>query len=647
MEVRSVSLSVRSVPMTLQDLLTRHGLVAYLPAFEAHHVTLSDLPHLSDEDLRVDFGMSAFVDRKRFKVMVAELEAATPSPQLVVDSGMTKLDAFAPAGTEPGATKLDAFAPAGTELGATRMDGPAALPERLGSYRILGILGAGGMGTVVRARHVNELWAAQNGGDVALQLIHPHIAAEPNFQARFMAEAALGRTIQHPAFVSTYDVISEGPWLGTVMALVAGEPLTRRVRRGGLPVDEVVRLLAPVADALDHLHAKGIVHRDVKPDNIVVRPDGTPVVLDLGIAKVQQGTDGVQHTRAMTAMGTSAWMAPEQADAANVDGAADRYALGLVAYALLTGTMPWDEGATEFRVVAQKMSGQLVPLDVVRPGLPAHVGTAVTKMLSVTTHDRYVTCVAFIDALAGRGEPEAEPLGVLPLAGAERLVGASAATRDVERVKRDEAARTEARRLRDAAERSAQMRGRGRGRPSVGLELGSAANALAKTWHDADDNVECPVCTSLVPRRARVCAHCRHPMPLPTEADQELRAARAAALLAEFTTEVVWDVLSDDERLAALRANLAAGRPPWAATTEEVALRIRASLAPHAAFVAELATVAYPEQVGDPVEALVTAEVVEETRAALEAQRHAAWTAAVEGEVAEVEKAKPTPFKNG
>ncbi len=100
-----------------------------------------------------------------------------------------------------------------------------------------------------------------------------------------------------------------------------------------------------------------------------------------------------------------------------------------------------------------------------------------------------------------------------------------------------------------------------------------------------------------------------------------------------------------DDRLDAVRANLAAGRTPWAATTEEVALRIRTLLAPHAAFIAELTTVAYPEQVGDPVDVLVTAKIVEEARAALEALRHAAWTAAVEGEVARVKKEMLAPVK--
>ena len=381
--------------MTVTERLVQHGLAAYVARFEAERVSLDDLRTLSDADLQEGFGVTSFMDRKRFRALIAALgdgadggaSRVVPSPGSARD-GVTRVDTPPP--RDAGATRVDTPPP-----GATRVD--AALPSRLGSYDVLGIVGTGGMGTVVRARHVNAAWAAEQGGDVAIKLIHPDIATEPSFQARFAAEAALGRTIRHPSFVETYDIVSDGPWLGTVMALVEGEPLTRRVRTGGVTLDEAVALLAPVAAALDHLHSQGVVHRDVKPDNILVRADGTPVVLDLGIAKVE--TSDAMHTRAMTSMGTSAWMAPEQADAASVDGAADRYALGLVAYALLAGRLPWPDGLSEFRVVAMKLAGQVAPLETVRAGLATHVGAALTRMLSVAPGDRFASCVAFIDAL--------------------------------------------------------------------------------------------------------------------------------------------------------------------------------------------------------------------------------------------------------
>jgi formylglycine-generating enzyme required for sulfatase activity len=369
--------------MTIRNFLTQHDLAVYVDAFEAQHVGLGDVPDMTDDELITVFGMKSYGDRKRFKAAVAGLSGA-PAPSL---SGPTRM--------EPTPT------PAPSLSGPTRMDTTSAFPERLGNYRVLGFVGTGGMGTVVRARHTEEGWARQQGGDVAIKLIHPHIATDPGFRSRFMAEAAMGRKVQHRGFVTTWDVLSEGAWLGTVMSLVVGEPLTNKVVPGGLPVADVVRLLTPIAEALDYLHGLGIVHRDLKPANIVVRPDGQPVVLDLGIAKDTQALEN--HTRTMTAMGTSAWMAPEQADAKNVDGAADRYALGMIAYVLLAGRLPWEEGTSEMRVLANKLNGQLASLAQVRSGLPGHVTAAVMKMVSVDAGARYATCGAFVGALQQTG----------------------------------------------------------------------------------------------------------------------------------------------------------------------------------------------------------------------------------------------------
>ena len=381
--------------MTVREFLTQNGLSAYADAFEAQHVGTADLADMSDDELINVFAMKSYGDRKRFKSAVAGL-TGTPAHSLSVATR------FAPPTPAPlsGPTRFEPPTPAPLS-GPTRMDAPSAFPERLGNYRILGLVGSGGMGTVVRARHTEEGWALQQGGDVAIKLIHPHIATDPAFRSRFMSEAAMGRKVQHRGFVTTWDVLSEGAWLGTVMSLVVGEPLTNKVVPGGLPVSDVIRLLTPIAEALDYLHGLGIVHRDLKPANIVVRPDAQPVVLDLGIAKDAAALEN--HTRTMTTMGTSAWMAPEQADAKNVDGAADRYALGMIAYALLSGRLPWEEGTSEVGVLVSKMTGKLVPLAQVRAGLPSHVVAAVMKMVSLDAGARYATCAGFVGALLQSG----------------------------------------------------------------------------------------------------------------------------------------------------------------------------------------------------------------------------------------------------
>ena len=302
------------------------------------------------------------------------------------------------------------------------------------------MLGSGGMGTVVRARHAEEGWAAEQGGDVAVKLIHPQISADENFRSRFFAEAALGKRVQHPGLATVYDVVSEGPWLGTILELIEGEELTSYVRPGGAALNEVLDLLGPLADALDHLHDQGIIHRDLKPANVKVRPDGSPVLLDLGIAKdLQRNQESGHKTQAMTAMGTSAWMAPEQADARNVTGAADLYALGLMAYALLSGTMPWPEDTTAMRALANKMIGQLTPLSEVRPGLSPVVYAAVERALSVEPSDRQGSAAEFIREISGE-QTEATHLAEAAAAAEEEALRAAAEQEAAVAQAREEAA---------------------------------------------------------------------------------------------------------------------------------------------------------------------------------------------------------------
>ena len=441
----------------LRDLLTQHGLGAYADAFEAHHVQVSDLAHLSDEDLRLDFGLVSYVDRKRFRGLVAGLASVGAPPAagvLAGGAGATRVDvppARAPAPPpglplSAGATRVDgppamaeADAPTGPGFGGAGRGATVSYPERMGSYRILGVLGAGGMGTVLRARHMEEEWARQQGGDVALKLIHGELSSSVEFRSRFIREALLGRRLSHPGLVSVYEVVTEGPHLGLVMALVLGEPLSARVRRGGLGLREVLEVVGPLGETLDHLHGSGVVHRDVKPGNIVMGKDGRPVLLDLGIAK-DGSVEGASHqTRALTALGTSGWMAPEQVDAVGVTGAADRYALGLVSYALLSGELPWSGEESEAQVLVRKATGRLRRLSEVRSGLPEHVERAVSRMLSALPEGRYESCAAFVSALerdeaAAAREAAAREAAAWQYAGADGVAVAAGLSGVVSRV---------------------------------------------------------------------------------------------------------------------------------------------------------------------------------------------------------------------
>ena len=419
--------------MTLEACLRAAGLAHLLPAFEAEGVTLQDLLVLSSEDL-AGLGVTRMVDRARLKDLARQIREGRSSDAL---HGSTRLgtpptplpDALsgrthvAPGTPVPALDGLDGRTQMAADLHASPTDGlrgptlaapssapleacaaprssGASLPARIGSYAVRGRIGSGGMGEVLRARHVEEGWAKRQGGDVAIKLIHPQLASDSTFRERFFAEAALGKRIAHPAMVSTHEVVAEGEILAMVMTLVEGEPLTARVKPGGLLLEAALALLRPVGEALDHLHGIGIVHRDIKPANILVRTDGSPVVLDLGIAK--DSGAGEHATKTATAMGTVAWMAPEQADARNVDGAADRYALGLLAYVLLSGRMPWSSDSSEYRIAAVKFGGQLEPLGRV-VSVPPHVDAAVMRMLALEPTKRFMSCAAFVDALRPAG----------------------------------------------------------------------------------------------------------------------------------------------------------------------------------------------------------------------------------------------------
>jgi serine/threonine protein kinase len=278
---------------------------------------------------------------------------------------------------------------------------PLAAGDILGRYRIVAVLGIGGMATVYRARH------PRLNVDVALKVIAPALAQQPQFQARFQREAEALYRLNHPAILRLMDLDEADGQSFIVYPFIAGGTL--RDRHAGTPwsVATVLRLLAPIADALDYAHGLGMVHRDVKPANILLQPDETPMLADFGLVRLLSDAAGDATISVLTsegmALGTPIYMAPEQVLAWDITGQTDQYALGVVAYELLAGRPPYrPEGPrdTPQAIAYKHVSEPLPPLRQFQPAVSSALEGALATALAKEPAERYPSCRAFLAALA-------------------------------------------------------------------------------------------------------------------------------------------------------------------------------------------------------------------------------------------------------
>ena len=247
---------------------------------------------------------------------------------------------------------------------------------RLGPYEIVAPLGSGGMGEVYRARD------SRLDRDVAIKVLPGEVGAHPEKLRRFAQEARAAAALNHPNVVAVYDVHSEGATPYVVSELLEGETLRSALQRGAMPVRRALELTMQIAAGLAAAHQKGIVHRDVKPANIFLTPDGRAKVLDFGLARVvepgdtdlesTQVTDG-PATRPGTVLGTVGYMAPEQVRGEPVDSRADVFALGVVCYEMLAGRRAFDRDS------AVEVMAAIVRDDP--PDLPERVPTSVARVV--------------------------------------------------------------------------------------------------------------------------------------------------------------------------------------------------------------------------------------------------------------------------
>jgi serine/threonine-protein kinase len=259
-----------------------------------------------------------------------------------------------------------------------------ALPDR---YRVLNRIAAGGMATVYRAED------GVLGREVAVKILAPHVAADPTSRKRFEREArTAARVGDHPNVVTIYDIGEVDQNAFIVMELYRGGTLADRLREGEPPVPrkQALAWLADAAAGLDYAHGRDVVHRDVKPANLLLDESGRLGVADFGIARL---ADESSLTQAGTVLGTAAYLSPEQALGEPATTASDRYSLAVVAFELLTGSRPF---AAEH---AAAQARQHVEATMPETGLGPHVDDCVCRMMAKEPGDRYPTCALFVEEL--------------------------------------------------------------------------------------------------------------------------------------------------------------------------------------------------------------------------------------------------------
>jgi Tol biopolymer transport system component len=285
---------------------------------------------------------------------------------------------------------------------------------RLGPYQILALLGAGGMGEVYRARDTRL------GRDVAIKVLAPRLAATPEVRARFEREARTISQFNHPHICALYDIGGAGDTQYLVMELLEGETLAHRLDREPLPISEVLTLGAQIADALDRAHRAGVVHRDLKPGNVMLTSSGAKL-MDFGLARAGAGGGGPVEsaaTRAQsptvsrpltaegTIVGTFQYMAPEQLEGKEADARSDIWALGCVLYEMATGRRAF-AGTSQASLISAIMKDEPRAIVELRPMTPPALDHAVRRCLAKDPAERWQSARDVMHELewAGTGGP--------------------------------------------------------------------------------------------------------------------------------------------------------------------------------------------------------------------------------------------------
>ncbi|HEU5467551.1 MAG TPA: serine/threonine-protein kinase, partial [Gemmatimonadales bacterium] len=267
----------------------------------------------------------------------------------------------------------------------------------IGEYEILAELGRGGMATVYLGHDIAL------DRKVAIKVMSPALLTGDGMVERFKREARTAASLSHPNIIPIYAVKEGDQIVYFVMKFVEGRPLDSIIKETGkLPIQMVQQILQQVGAGLGYAHKRGIIHRDVKPANVMVDTEGWAVVTDFGIAKVTE-TKGLTMTGAT--VGTPSYMSPEQCAAKELTGASDQYSLGVMAYEMLAGKLPFNADSI-MAIMYSHFNDPPPPIDEVRPDCPPEIVTAVMRMLAKEPAERFPTVE---DAISAIGVPAMTP----------------------------------------------------------------------------------------------------------------------------------------------------------------------------------------------------------------------------------------------
>ena len=264
--------------------------------------------------------------------------------------------------------------------------------QTAGEYEIIGLLGKGGMSVVYEARDISL------DRLVAIKVLPPSLTVDQGVMERFQQEARTSASLNHPNIVPIYSIRASGGLFWFSMMLVEGHSMRALIEKRApvAPTSDVARVLLPVARALDYAHERNVIHRDIKPENIVEGPLGEYLLMDFGIAKALAAPENLTGTG--MAIGTPRYMAPEQAMGTTVSGATDQYGLGVVAYELLTGKLPFDD-ENPVSLLHRHLHDPVPSAHLSNPAVSEAASAAVGRALAKQPEDRFESVTTFVEAL--------------------------------------------------------------------------------------------------------------------------------------------------------------------------------------------------------------------------------------------------------